>query len=301
MLTNSFCLNQTHFSNNLHEESVTDTSETWTKFYAHPRGQITIDQGEKIKILQKGLKDWDVVMDSPTHVIWYEILLAFPNAKVIFHERPIDEWYPSFVKQMLSLRTVPALPDRLQEVLIDNLNPSLDIWITRPTSTFQTFFFGHNVYPYKDMKSEYAALDEIFIKRNYRQHNADVLTNCPAEKLLVLETMNCGWKVICEFTGDELPMEKSSSSDGEMKIVDWPHKNKNCAVTAELFGTEDDRDTRLMRHLVAEQGINFKKCLKTGLKRMLVGGCFVGCAVAVYKNHEMIEGNVAKVIQNLKN
>merc|ERR1712071_274829 len=249
-----------------YEESVTDTSETWTQFYTHPPGQITIDQKEKIKILREGLKDWDIVMDTPSHLVWYEILLAFPKAKVIFHERPIDEWYPSFIKQMLSLRTVPVLPDRLQQVLIDNLNPSFHIWITRSSSTLQPLFFGHNVYPYKNMKGEYAPLDEIFIKRNYRRHNADVLTNCPAEKLLVLETINCGWKIICQFTGDDVPMEKSSS-DGKLKMLDWPRKNKNCAITAELFGTKDNPDTRLVRHVNAEAAQNLVECLKTGLKR----------------------------------
>merc|ERR1712071_427763 len=44
-------------------------------------------------------------------------------------------------------------------------------------------------------------LDEVMIKRNYRQHCADVLRNCPKDKLLALEGPNCGWEVICKFLG----------------------------------------------------------------------------------------------------
>ena len=45
---------------------------------------------------------------------------------------------------------------------------------------------------------------------------------------------------------------------------------------------------------------NLVECLKTGLKRFLVVSCFAGCAVAVYKNREVIEGHVLKVLQNVK-
>ena len=76
--------------------------------------------------------------------------------------------------------------------------------------------------PFKNWDGSYAPLDEIFVKRMYRRHNSDVLSNCPKEKLLILDDINCGWEVICEFTGDSLPFVGG-------KLVDWPHENKNAA------------------------------------------------------------------------
>merc|ERR1739848_347325 len=43
------------------------------------------------------------------------------------------------------------------------------------------------------------------LTRAYRTHNADVLKNCPKDKLLVLDSINCGWKVICDFVGRPVP------------------------------------------------------------------------------------------------
>ena len=48
----------------------------------------------------------------------------------------------------------------------------------------------------------------------YRSHNANFLMNCPEDKRLVLEDMDCGWQVICDFVKRPVPE------------VEYPHKNK---------------------------------------------------------------------------
>ena len=242
-----------------YEESITETAATWTEFYKHNKDNNSPE--EKIKILQKGLADFDVVMDSPCHVIWYEILLAFPEAKVIFYERPIEKWWPSFVRHNQALQRVPLAspPDFLNHLFIEYFNPSLLIY---KDSSFFPLYYGHNVRPFKNWRGENAPLDELFVKRMYRRHCSDVLSNCPKDKLLVLDDINCGWKVICDFTGDNLPMEKGD-------LIKWPHENKNAAIVKVIFGDRDNTDTRVLKYLKNEakqNAINYlKKFVFVGL------------------------------------
>merc|ERR1712242_593654 len=62
------------------------------------------------------------------------------------------------------------------------------------------------------------------LARAYRVHCADVLRNCPKDKLLVLDSVNCGWDVICDFVGKPVPN------------VPFPHRNKNASITEEVVG-----------------------------------------------------------------
>ena len=64
--------------------------------------------------------------------------------------------------------------------------------------------------------------DEIGIKRFYKNHNASFLRYCPEDKRLILQDINCGWKVLCDFTGDDVP------------CIPWPHENKNCKITERM-------------------------------------------------------------------
>jgi len=48
-------------------------------------------------------------------------------------------------------------------------------------------------------------VDEMVCKKNYRMHCADFMRNCPVEKRLVLERLDCGWEVVCDFVGKDVP------------------------------------------------------------------------------------------------
>lgn len=77
---------------------------------------------------------------------------------------------------------------------------------------------------------------ETKCRRLYRQHCADVLQNCPKDKLLVLENINCGWEVLCNFTGKDIPVN-----------TPWPHKNKNASITHEFFLNPNARMPKAVR------------------------------------------------------
>ena len=110
------------------------------------------------------------------------------------------------------------------------------------------------------------------IKRNYRQHCADVLRNCPKEKLLVLDQPNCGWEVICKFVGKPVP-----------EGVEWPHKNKKGGIVKEMFA----KDRRMPQVMMKEQ----KQQMMKGLILCAVGA---GTYFYVRKNR-----NVGQIFQKL--
>ena len=68
----------------------------------------------------------------------------------------------------------------------------------------------------KNWKFEVWSPERTHMIRIYRQHCTDVKFNCPKEKLLILDDINCGFEVLCKFIGMEPPSD-----------VEWPHKNKN--------------------------------------------------------------------------
>lgn len=220
------------------EESVVDCGETWLKFHQHKTGQT---REEKLDILREGLKDFDVFTDMPGHFFWKEILDAFPECKVIFYERPEDEWYASWVKQVQSMYKLPMPNDWIRNVISTLLYPKVREMMIGEESL--AMINGYPCYPLKNRKGEWYPVDETFIKRIYRRHNSDVLRNCPPEKLLNLSSINCGWKEICDFTGDEIPSQS------------WPHRNKNAAITEEIF---TNKQSRLQKAISEESRANLR-------------------------------------------
>lgn len=63
---------------------------------------------------------------------------------------------------------------------------------------------------------------EIELRRAYRVHNADFLRNCPENRRIILEDINCGWEVICGFVNKPIPK------------VDFPHMNKKAGIVKQL-------------------------------------------------------------------
>ena len=55
-----------------------------------------------------------------------------------------------------------------------------------------------------------------------KNHNAMVRKSVPESNILIVD-FKSGWADICNFLGKEIPAE------------DFPHKNKNSAITNEVF------------------------------------------------------------------
>merc|ERR1712242_77615 len=117
-------------------ETVTHTSHVWDRIFCHDEG---LDSEAKVELLRTGLAGFDVVRDVPCHALWWEILQAFPDAKVIFYERPIEQWWPSFVKQIESFYQMPVPPDFIKIPMMKALNPTACHMAVLP-SYFGTFY-----------------------------------------------------------------------------------------------------------------------------------------------------------------
>lgn len=65
-----------------------------------------------------------------------------------------------------------------------------------------TFLVGHHVSTayIKPWRINLSEINELNVRRCYRAHNADVLTNCPKDRLLVLDGNTFGkWEIFCEY------------------------------------------------------------------------------------------------------
>lgn len=207
------------------------------------------------------MKDVDVITDQPAFLLWAELMEAFPDAKCIFWERPLDKWWPSMERQILKVEQyTKGIPDWIRRPVYYLFLPTAyaiefdafakvfwRTWCGMLPATYWvdwkgTFYFKNHPLP------------EDEIKRCYLSHNAYFLANCPKEKRLVLDDINCGWKVICDFVGVSEP------------DIPWPHENKKGAIVSEL----QKPDSLLSQKLVSD--------LK---RRLVIFGSFFSVAVAI--------------------
>jgi len=212
---------------------------------------------EKRKLLQKIFENYEVCTDFPGYIIWHELLEAFPDAKVIFWERDADSWYKSLQNQMdeYHRNVIKGTPWWVSEIRANILYPKT--YKSLKAVADKTAYFWHaRPVKYTNWRGEVDVMDEVIVKRTYRQHCADVKTNCPKDKLLVLDGPNCGWKVLCDFVGVEIP------------DAPWPNVNRKGALIAKMM---TDRNERFPQAIIGE--------IK---QRMRVLGIFMALVMAVY-------------------
>ena len=189
------------------------------------------------------LKDVDVITDQPGFLLWAELMEAFPEAKCIFWERPLDSWWPSMKRQVLDCeRYFNGIPDWIRKPLFFAFIPSAYVmeWKAFAKVFWRTWCGMLPITHYVDWKGTFYfknnPLPEDEIKRCYLSHNAYFLANCPEEKRLVLDDINCGWKVICDFIGIPEP------------AIPWPHENKKASIIGEL----QKPDSLLMKKMMSD-------------------------------------------------
>ena len=153
--------------------------EKWFQFL-DPRKS----RSQKIKILQEMYQDVDVAVATPIYTFWREICEAFPNCKVIFYKRPEAEWQASSYNQLEKLADLKWLPDEVSYPILRLFAPKTyqcTVWFDRFTCYLGQEFHGWNSWWYGRFRP-----DPLLNMVKYRRHNADVLLNCPKDKLLIL-------------------------------------------------------------------------------------------------------------------
>jgi hypothetical protein len=137
-----------------------------------------------------GSVDWRQVfagyraqIDWPGAHVWRDLLLAFPEAKVVFSTRPAEAWWASYSRTVGKLRRLyPTLP--LAQPVRDTLDALRQVMIRR------------GIDPEMADRDTAIAIFEARV--------AEVRASVPPERLLVF-AIGDGWAPLCGFLGTPVP------------------------------------------------------------------------------------------------
>lgn len=131
------------------------------------------------------LKGYAATTDWPTCTFYQELMLQYPDAKVILSIRDQERWYASSRDTIFAIYSgVPAWLGFIFPKLkiIRDMTIEL-IW----NGTFEDNFE-----------------DKEFAIKKFNAHNQEVIDTVSADKLLVFEVKQ-GWEPLCEFLGVPVP------------------------------------------------------------------------------------------------
>ncbi|KAI9491219.1 P-loop containing nucleoside triphosphate hydrolase protein [Zychaea mexicana] len=140
--------------------------------------------------------DWDSVyegfsaaVDCPSIFVLPRLFKKYPDAKVILTKRDFDSWYKSVSNTIFHLHD--QLPENPQEFAVRTRRMVKTIWLNGSFQDMQKF---------KD--------EPELIKTRFEAHNAWVVENVPADRLLVLDLRDgINWDKLCAFLGKPIPDE----------------------------------------------------------------------------------------------
>lgn len=150
-----------------------------------------------------GPVDWDQVLggyrstvDWPGCTFWRELMVAYPDAKVLLTTRDPQRWYDSTFDTIYQFVQEP--PGDSDDPFTTKLRPTIErmIW----NGTFDGRF------------EDRAHAIEVF-----ERHNAEVRATVPADRLLEYQPGQ-GWEPLCEFLDVPVPAE------------DFPHVNDSASI-----------------------------------------------------------------------
>lgn len=142
-------------------------------------------------------EDYTTQVDFPGAMVWHELSIAFPDAKVLHTERPEDDWWASYsvtIGKFFEHRQSIELPPPLVEV-------------------FETM---HRLL----VDGVMGGFDKESCIAAYRRNNEKVRATIPADRLLVF-TPSDGWEPLCAFLGTEVPEGEFPRSHARDEF--WAH------------------------------------------------------------------------------
>lgn len=139
------------------------------------------------------LSNWSATTDQPAAILCEELLQAYPEVKVILHERDEDAWYKSFSATVIDGTYNPWIP------LCSWLDPVFMKRTCYQTDLLMKYYFRCDVpratglWNNQESKIQY----ETHAKETYRRHNEMIKRVTPKEKLLLWKFSD-GWEPLCE-------------------------------------------------------------------------------------------------------
>ncbi len=122
-------------------------------------------------------------VDFPGVAVWRDLILHYPDAKVVHSIRPAESWWKSFdatVGLFLSRYRDLALPPHVVDMML-----AMDVVMGERV-------FGGN---HRDKSTAIAA---------YTAHNDSIIAAIPPDRLLVYDVAQ-GWDPLCRFLGVSVP------------------------------------------------------------------------------------------------
>ena len=145
-----------------------------------------------------GPVDWDQVfdgygaaVDAPAYLAWRDLMIAYPDAKVVLTVRDADSWYDSMRKTILA-------DGYLDQLMATDLAPMLGPMVQAMLAVAGGPPSPPDAPPGPPPKELMMAMREA--------HNAQVRREVPADRLLVFEVSQ-GWEPLCRFLGLPTPAE----------------------------------------------------------------------------------------------
>lgn len=142
--------------------------------------------------LDKLFEGFQSAVDFPFAKYYRELMVAYPEAKVILTVRDADSWYESARKTILrGLPPGALLVARALGVVSKNARGFPRCWAYVKAVLFDGLFEGK-------------AGDREFMIALYSRWNEEVQKVVPPERLLVFKVKD-GWKPLCDFLGVDVP------------------------------------------------------------------------------------------------
>jgi hypothetical protein len=134
------------------------------------------------------LRQYTAAVDNPTCCVWRELMVAYPDAKVLLtlHPRGAEAWYES---------------------TMDTIYFTENVWQFKVLEFFTPFGrkFGDMSRKLIWQRTLKGTMDDkARAIAEYNQHIADVKIAVPPEKLLIF-TVTEGWTPLCKFLGLPVP------------------------------------------------------------------------------------------------
>lgn len=148
------------------------------KRYHHMRFFMRAWRGGKVN-WKRFFRRYHSVVDWPACSFYKELMIVFPEAKILLNVRDPEEWYDSMHETIWAIQ--PAFP----------------FWFPRIVRTMHDeIIWGGN------LKGVFENREKAILA--YRDWIEEVKRTVPAEKLLVYEVKQ-GWKPLCDFLGVPIP------------------------------------------------------------------------------------------------
>ena len=195
-----------------YEENIVYLNRQWRDFF-EKKG---LSKPQRMELLREMYQNVEVAIEGPCTFYWKELMEIFPDCKAIFYQRNEDSWYKSFINQVKTVNDTHMLPNRYYKIAT-LLSPTFrnQLKIHDHLASFLVGYTDSTAY-IKPWRISLDDINELNVRRCYRAHNADVLTNCPKDRILVLNDENIGkWEVLCNFLGVSVP-----------ENTEWPFSNK---------------------------------------------------------------------------